>query len=103
LELKEAIDNRSQASYYKETKPEFRDDPSCFFPYPKTIRRDRKRNPDNKESRDITYDQKIALETELNSGRAVEAGKISFIHFEILPDKKDDQGRPMWRYWPNGK
>jgi|GEM_PF-2807491 len=43
-ELKAAIYNRSRASYYIEQKPEFREDPECFFTYPKTVGRDMNRN-----------------------------------------------------------
>lgn len=103
-QLFKAMEGRSKAAYYKNTKPEFRDDPHCFFPYKRTIRKDQKRLPEHsgkKAPRIMTFEERVKLESENNNQRSLEAGEKSSLKFEVLHDQKDDQGRPMHKYFPN--
>src|SRR5699024_7965984 len=54
----QAIEYRSYAKYYKEVKPDLRDNPKSFFMWPETIQTDMKRRP----YKLITYRKKCELE-----------------------------------------
>lgn len=82
--IKKAIFNRSHCSYYRDKKPQLLNKPSAFFPYPETIANDLSRNPecifDYDEKNQRIWDKKNVDED-----------------FEILWDRKDEEGRPMWK------
>lgn len=89
--LYQAIKFRSLSKFYSEQKPYLRDNPKIFFEYPQTIKNDMQRYP----YKLITHDKRNKIES-INFSRG---GKEKDMKFEKDPDKTDDQGRPMWRYY----
>lgn len=70
-EIKKAIYNRSQSSYYKEAKPELRNIPKCFFAYPVTVRTDFNRIVDagkEKDKLEMTFSYKQMMNLFQKSG-----------------------------------
>ncbi|HBQ59415.1 MAG TPA: hypothetical protein DD671_07270 [Balneolaceae bacterium] len=82
-EIIQAMDNRLKANYYREQKPELLHRPSCFFPYPSTIRSDLQRVPDNL----YTHDQYVKLITENN---------YHGDDFIIRKEQQGDKVKLMW-------
>jgi|TARA_R110001599_G_scaffold150929_3_gene335338 phage replication O-like protein O len=81
-QILEAMENRSNADYYKNKKPYLLNNPNCFFPYPETIRTDMVRG----SKRLFTYKEMLDLVF-------IKGYKES--EFKIRQDKKDSNGNPL--------